>query len=90
MKRMVEKANGTELFQVLYSSPHSKDIFFFFKGYAIDGGEDIKISDRNEYVMQCAFMNLDINPDDAKRVVELRNLEHHCHGFVKIKETSVL
>ena len=90
MKRMVKKASGTELFQVLYSSPHSKDVFFFFKGYALSGGEDIGISDMNEYVMQCAFVNLNMNPDDVKRVISHRGLEHHCHGFVKIREKSVL
>ena len=33
MKRVVKKVDGTELYQVLYVSEHTKDIFFFFKGF---------------------------------------------------------
>ena len=33
MKRVVKKVDGTELCQVLYVSEHTKDIFFFFKGF---------------------------------------------------------
>ena len=43
MKRTVVDASGTELKHVLYSSPHSQDIFFFFKGYALTGGDDIDV-----------------------------------------------
>ena len=33
MKRTIKDSQGTKLEQVLYSSPHNKEVFFFFKGY---------------------------------------------------------
>ena len=41
MKRMVMDSDGTQLYQVLYSSPHTNDVFFFFKGYS-QSGEDLE------------------------------------------------
>ena len=31
--RMISKCDDTELYQILYSSQHSKDVFLFFEGY---------------------------------------------------------
>ena len=31
-KRMTRDIKGTELYNVLYVSPHNKDVFFFFEG----------------------------------------------------------
>ena len=59
MKRMIKTADGTNMYQVLYVSQHTKDVFFFFKGYKIDGGDDLENTRKNEYRTQCAFINLD-------------------------------
>jgi len=41
MKRIVADSDGTKLSQVLYTSTHNKDVFFFFKGHDLVGGDDL-------------------------------------------------
>ena len=41
LTRMIKGEKGTELKQVLYTSEHTKEVFFFFKGYELGGGEDL-------------------------------------------------
>ena len=92
MKRLVINASGTELYQILYSSPHTKDVFFFFKGYAVQGGDDIGVGadGSREFVTQCAFVNLDMDKALIEKVSDKRHLEFHCKNFVVLKEAGVL
>ena len=41
MKRTIRDCEGTELQQVLYTSSHTNDVFFFFKGFEPGGGDDL-------------------------------------------------
>ena len=49
-KRMIRKCEETEMFQVLYSSHHTKEVFLFHKGYSS--------SDSGKKEMQCLVLNL--------------------------------
>ena len=42
MKRNIIDTEGTQLDQVLYESTHTKEVFFFFKGYEMGAGEDLE------------------------------------------------
>ena len=40
-KRMVRDVGGTQLYEVLYSSVHNKDVFLFFEGPEVGPDENI-------------------------------------------------
>lgn len=42
MKRMIEDKEGTVLYQVLYVSDHTNEVFFFFKGYEMTARTDVE------------------------------------------------
>ena len=89
LKRMIQGKKGTELNQVLYVSEHTKEVFFFFKGYEVDNIADLKQQRQNEYVTQIAFLNLSsvnkMTGDDQKR-----SIVDFCHKFSVIPQDSIL
>ena len=42
LTRTISRSGDTELYQVLYSSPHNKEVFFFFRGHQVTIGQDIE------------------------------------------------
>lgn len=91
MKRMVIDAEGTVLYQVLYSSPHNNEVFFFFKGYPQSGGDDLDGDGPGKSTKtQVAFVNLTPTQEELDRVGEFRAVDKHCHGFVILKEHGIL
>lgn len=70
-KRMVKDVGGTELYEVLYLSNHSsnknKEIFFFFEGPQIENN-NINLIENSESILQCAFLKLDIQDYELKKV----------------------
>ena len=74
MKRMVSDVGGTQLFEVLYTSQHSKDVFFFFKGYEQQANDDLVDVVSNEFKLQCAFLNLEATPAEIAKIGERRNI----------------
>ena len=40
--RVISMSLDTALHQVLYSSPHNKEVFFFFRGHQVTIGQDIE------------------------------------------------
>ena len=60
MKRMIVGKHKTSLYEILYVSEHTKDVFFFFKGYEVgSGAEDLLNFRKNEFVTQVAFIKLE-------------------------------
>ena len=62
-KRMIRNSEKAELSQVLYSSPHTNDVFLFYKGY--------HASSPRTLAMQCAILNLSSK-------VQSRDIKDHC------------
>lgn len=57
--RTVTEADGTILKQVLYTSHHTRDVFFFFKGHNLSNSD---LGDENEEpALQIAFLELNLN-----------------------------
>jgi len=90
MSREVKSVSGTHLWQVLYSSPHTKDVFFFFKGHKRSLGDDLEAEESKEYHLQCALLKLTLSEQERATVGELRNINMHCHSFTAIGEGSIL
>ena len=63
--RMILKSEKAELSQVLYSSPHTNDVFLFFKGY--------HDSSPHTLTMQCAILDLGLVQEVPSRVIK-----DHC------------
>ena len=89
-KRTIRNCEETELHQVLYSSPHSKDVFFFYRGYGQSSGDDLNEVSNDEKKMICAILKLDPTEDEKSTVLESRHLKHHCERTLPIDETSFL
>ena len=90
MKRMIVDKQKTRLYHILYVSEHTKDVFFFFKGYKVDlEAEDIFSYDKTNYVMQVAFINLD-ETSNSVELEQQRHMVNHCHKFSEIRQDSVL
>ena len=88
---MVIDAEGTVLYQVLYSSPHNNEVFFFFKGYPQSGGDDLENDGPGKSTKtQVAFINLTPSEEELEMVGEFRAVDKHCHGFVTLKEHGIL
>ena len=75
--RMIRKSEKSELYQILYSSAHNKDVFFYFKGYH-------KNSPHSQ-TMQCCILNLGLGRD-----VSSRDIKDHCQSIDLIDESSLL
>ena len=74
-KRMILKSEKAELSQVLYSSPHTKDVFLFFKGYHPTIPRTL--------IMHCAILD----PEVEERS---RDMKDHCKITYTIEESSLL
>ena len=87
MKRTINESEGTKLEQVLYSSPHNKEVFLFFKGYEVQQLDE----DMNpEHKLQIAFLKLDIDIKQTEWLSDTRLIINHCREFSTIREDSVL
>ena len=65
-KRMILQTEKAELNQVLYSSPHTNDVFLFFEGY--------HNSSPHTKTMQCAVLNL----GQDEKLNTSRDIKDHC------------
>ena len=64
MKRTIkEVGDGSTLSQILYSSQHNKEVFFFFMGYDIKAIEDLN-EHPNDNKLHIAFLKLDVNEEE--------------------------
>ena len=90
LKRIVKNTDGTKLYQVLYVSEHTKEVFFFFKGYEQPKNEDLGLYQPRQYQTQCAFLDLD--PDLVNKIKDERDraMDKYCSNFTVIKKESVL
>lgn len=77
---------------MLYSSPHTKDVFFFFKGYELGAtaGDDLDDVVQKGYKLQIAFLNLVITYDEKEELGESRYIVEHCRNFQTISQDSIL
>lgn len=92
MKRTIQDVEDTQLDQVLFSSPHTKDVFFFFKGFeqGATAGDDLDDVVQKGYKLQIAFLNLVITYDEREMLGDSRYISEHCRSFHTISEGSVL
>ena len=74
-KRMILRSEKAELSQVLYSSPHTNDVFLYFKGYHPTSPSTL--------TMHCAILDLDYSEDS-------RDMKDHCKITYTIEESSLL
>ena len=75
--RMIQKSEKAELSQLLYSSPHTNDVFLYFKGYHVN-------SPRTQ-TLQCLVLDLGLD-----KKVTSRDKKDHCKRFYMIDESSLL
>ena len=75
--RMILKSEKAELSQLLYSSPHTNDVFLFFKGYHVNSP--------NTQTLQCLVLDLGLD-----KKVTSRDKNDHCKIFYMIDESSLL
>lgn len=89
-KRNVKQVGNIEVYQVLYSSPHSKDVFFFFEAPAVSAGENIsEMQEAREKKLQCAFLKLtpeqygdeEESPEEACSRIASTQINAHCEDF---------
>ena len=94
MKRTIKESEGTKLDQVLYSSPHNKEVFFFFKGYEIRddlvdmSGQQEDIAPKHK--LQIAFLNLVIDESTLTQLGDTRLITNHCKDFTTLDENGIL
>lgn len=65
VKRVVKDAKGTQVHEVLFTSPHTNDVFFFWKGAAIQSDDSSSSLDdsidsikETKTCLQIGFLNL--------------------------------
>lgn len=98
MKRMIKNTEGTFLYQVLYFSEHTEEVFFFYKGYQAAKDESGKSADEsegeqhemNEYVTHCAFIDLDQDVEESVASEQERTIDKYCKVIKPLKNESVL
>ena len=75
---MIQKTEKAELCQVLYSSPHTNEVFLYFKGY--------HTSSPSTLTMQCVVLDqgFGIRGDPS------RDIKDHCKSIYAIDESSLL
>ena len=76
-KRRIRNSEEAELSQVLYSSPHTNDVFLCFRGYHA-------ISPRT-LTMQCVILDLSLDKSATSR-----DIKNHCKRSYAIDESSLL
>ena len=81
IKRTIMDKGNTKLDQILYTSSHTKDVFFFFKGYQMSGGDDLDEVQTKEHVLQIGFLDLDMDQETIEKVADARNIRFHCKDF---------
>ena len=90
--RIIRDVRGTLVYQVLYVSPHTKDIFFFWKGQpaqaANDDLDDLVEPKKSE--LQMGFVELEFTYEELSRLGEIRSVFSHCKEMVTIEPESIL
>ena len=75
--RMIQKSEKAELSQLLYSSPHTNDVFLYFKGYHINSPK--------KQTLQCLVLNIGLD-----KYVQSQKMKDHCKSLYTIDESSLL
>ena len=89
MKRTIKEVGTATLSQILYTSQHNKEVFFFFMGYKNKTIEDL-VDHKNDHKLQIAFLKLDINEEERLTIGEARHFMYHCKNIVTIPKENVL
>ena len=57
VKRIIKDSNGTLVYEVLFTSPHTNDVFFFFRGVDMEVYNTIETQgEMIENVLQVGFL----------------------------------
>ena len=92
-KRSVMDAKGTSVHQVLFTSEHTKDVFFFWRGVEMSLVDDLthESDDSLKSIeMQIGFLNLNLTDTQIQEIGEERLLSMHCSEIQTIKEGTLV
>lgn len=94
MKRTIKDSQGTKLDQILYASPHNKEVFFFFKGYESNWINDLGAGDEDEglkmHKLHIAFLHLNLDEQKKASIGDTRLITNHCKNLTVIQENGIL
>ena len=92
-KRIVRDVDGTILYQVLFTSQHTNDVFFFWKGNEIhlDNNEDAPYYIKDEDAkLQIAFLKLNFTPEEQVALVQSKQIVDNAESIFTVGKDSVL
>ena len=79
-KRVVIDQNGALIYRILYTSEHTGDVFFFYKGVNQQKSGDFTgvNDDQAGDAYNIGFLKLDLTETEIAIIGDGRNLSEHC------------